>query len=221
MAFEDAAQLASACLTVCQSLYQCLRLPTPLEPASVPEDILIWSGTSATGQYAVQFAKLGGLRVISTSSEKNIGFVKSLGQMKFLITQIRGLPKEFLRSACRWGRTESKRKGVKTDPILVYSIFGKVGNYVSLLNQSSLNLSFKEIEFPFSFPGNKEHYENAKLYCQMVFELLRRDALKPIPVRIYPHGLSSVQAGFEDMKAGKITYRIADTPTSGTYVVFT
>ncbi|KAF7358098.1 GroES-like protein [Mycena venus] len=79
MTFENAAQLGVASLTVCQCLYQCFRLPTPLQPASEPEDILIWSGTSATGQYAVQFAKLAGLRVISTSSPKNTGFVKSLG----------------------------------------------------------------------------------------------------------------------------------------------
>jgi NADPH:quinone reductase-like Zn-dependent oxidoreductase len=79
MTFENAAQLGVACLTVCQSLFQCLHLPTPFQPASVPEDILIWSGTSATGQYAIQFAKLAGLRVVSTSSVKNIEFVKSLG----------------------------------------------------------------------------------------------------------------------------------------------
>jgi NADPH:quinone reductase-like Zn-dependent oxidoreductase len=77
--FENAAQLGVACFTVCQTLYQCLGLPTPLQPVSVPKDILIWSGTSATGQYAVQFATLAGLRVISTSSTKNIDFVKSLG----------------------------------------------------------------------------------------------------------------------------------------------
>ncbi|KAF7348026.1 GroES-like protein [Mycena sanguinolenta] len=77
--FENAAQLGVACLTVCQAFYQCLRLPTPLQPTFAGEDILIWSGTSATGQYAVQFAKLAGLRVISTSSAKNIEFVKSLG----------------------------------------------------------------------------------------------------------------------------------------------
>jgi NADPH:quinone reductase-like Zn-dependent oxidoreductase len=77
--FENAAGLGAACVTVCQSLYQCLRLPTPLQPVAEPEDILIWSGTSATGQYAVQFAKLAGLRVISTASTKNLEFVKALG----------------------------------------------------------------------------------------------------------------------------------------------
>lgn len=79
MTFENAAQLGVACLTVCQALYQCLGLPTPLEPESKPRDLLVLSGTSATGQYAIQFAKLAGLRVISTASPENVEFVKSLG----------------------------------------------------------------------------------------------------------------------------------------------
>lgn len=79
MTFEVAAQLGVACYTACQDLYQILNLPTPLNPTTVPTPILIWSGTSAVGQYAVQFAKLAGLHVISTASSKNIDLVKSLG----------------------------------------------------------------------------------------------------------------------------------------------
>lgn len=79
MTFEVAAQVAAACYTACQALYQTLNLPTPLNPTTVPTPILIWSGTSSVGQYAVQFAKLAGLRVISTASRKNIELVKSLG----------------------------------------------------------------------------------------------------------------------------------------------
>ncbi|KAF7348025.1 GroES-like protein [Mycena sanguinolenta] len=94
---------------------------------------------------------------------------------------------------------QSRRKGVKTVFILAYSVFGKV------------------VEFPFPFPANQEHHENAKMYCELIAEVLRRGTLKPVPLRLYPHGLASVQEGFEDMKAGKvhaekITYRIADTP---------
>ncbi|KAJ6466073.1 chaperonin 10-like protein [Mycena vitilis] len=228
--FENAAQLGSACLTVCQALYQCLRLPTPLHPASAPEDILVWSGTSATGQYAVQFAKLGGLRVISTSSPNNADFVKSLGADEVFdysdsstakrISSVTGgtlkyaldcisekmTPNQVSMSLGREGGTiatllpyRSRRNRVETVFILTYSVFGKA------------------VEFPFPFPANKEHYENAKIYCEMISQLLSRGALKPVPVRLYPDGLSSVHAGFEDMKAGmvhaeKITYRIADTP---------
>lgn len=79
MSFEDAAQLGIACYTSCQCLYQTLELPTPLEPAQEPADVLIWSGTSSTGQIAIQLAKLSGLRVITTASTGRFDFVKTLG----------------------------------------------------------------------------------------------------------------------------------------------
>lgn len=80
ISFEDAAQLGGACYTACQTLYQVLRLPTPLEPPLTPQEtILIWSGATATGQIAIQFAKLSGLRVVTTASGKSAQLVKSLG----------------------------------------------------------------------------------------------------------------------------------------------
>ncbi|KAJ7157752.1 chaperonin 10-like protein, partial [Mycena filopes] len=228
--FENAAQLGSACFTVCQSLYQCLGLPTPLQPVSEPEDILIWSGTSATGQYAVQFAQLAGLRVISTSSMQNRDFVKSLGASEVFdytdsktpkrISSATGGALKYAMDCISEGMTpnqvsmalgkeggtiatllpyESKRKGVKTVFILAYSIFGKA------------------VEFPFPFAPSLEHHENAKSYCKLISEVLSSGKIKPVPVRLYPHGIASVIEGLKDMKAGKvhaekITYRIADTP---------
>ncbi|KAF8205830.1 chaperonin 10-like protein [Mycena galopus ATCC 62051] len=232
MTLESAAQLGVASLTVCQAFHQCLGLPTPLKPVSGSEsrDLLVWSGTSATGQYAIQFAKLAGLRVISTASVKNIEFVKSLGAnevfdyadsktprkissatggaLKYAIDCIsEGMtPNQVSTSLGKEGGTiatllpyQSRRKGVETEFILAYSILGQ------------------DVSFPFEFPANTEHYENAKIYCKMVSEILSILPVKPVPIRLYPHGLASVQEGFEDMKAGKvhaekITYRIADTP---------
>ncbi|KAJ7354453.1 chaperonin 10-like protein [Mycena albidolilacea] len=230
MTFENAAQLGVAGLTTCQCLYQCLRLPTPLAPAPVPDDILIWSGTSATGQYAVQFAKVAGLRVISTASPGNIDFVKSLGAdevfdyvdsktpkriaaaaggtLKYAVDCIsEGMtPNQVSVSLGKDGGTiatllpyKSRRKGVDTVFILAYSALGKA------------------VEFPFPFPQNSEHHENAKMYCKLISEVLSKHTIKHVPVRLYPNGLASVELGFEDMKAGKvhaekITYRISDTP---------
>lgn len=79
--FEEAAQLGIACYTACQSLYRVLGLPNPFETNSItPQmDLLVWSGTSSVGQYAIQFAKLAGIRVVSTSSPGNFDFVRSLG----------------------------------------------------------------------------------------------------------------------------------------------
>jgi len=80
--FEEAAQLGIGPLTALQCLYQTLELPSPLEvitPGDPQRAILVWGGASSVGQYAIQFAKLGGLRVLTTTSPKNVGLVKGLG----------------------------------------------------------------------------------------------------------------------------------------------
>ena len=78
--FEEAAQLGVAPYTALQCLHETLELPSPFEPRSGPQrSILIWDGASSVGQYAIQFAKLGGFRVITTASPKNFELVKGLG----------------------------------------------------------------------------------------------------------------------------------------------
>ena len=80
--FEEAAQLGVAPLTALQCLHQTLELPSPFEAARAGDRqraILIWGGASSIGQYAIQFAKLGGLRVLTTASPKNFDLVKGLG----------------------------------------------------------------------------------------------------------------------------------------------
>ena len=78
--FEQASQLGIAPFTALQTLHQSLELPSPFDAQSGPErTILIWGGSSSVGQYAIQFAKLGGFRVITTASPKNFNLVKDLG----------------------------------------------------------------------------------------------------------------------------------------------
>ena len=81
--FEEAAQLGIAPITAVQCLHETLELPSPFETKSTAEQtkrtILIWDGASAVGQYAIQFAKLCGLRVLTTASSKNFDLVKGLG----------------------------------------------------------------------------------------------------------------------------------------------
>ena len=63
-----------------QCLHETLELPSPFDARSGPQrPILIWGGASSVGQYAIQFAKLGGFRVITTASPKNFDLVKGLG----------------------------------------------------------------------------------------------------------------------------------------------
>ena len=77
--FEQGAQLGVAGYTSCLCLYHAQSLPSPLSPATEPIDILVWGGSSSVGQYVVQLAHLGGLRVLATSSPRNFPLLKSLG----------------------------------------------------------------------------------------------------------------------------------------------
>ncbi|KAF8898070.1 chaperonin 10-like protein [Gymnopilus junonius] len=228
--FEIAAQLGVSCYAACQALYQTLDLPTPLQPATTPEDILIWSGSSSMGQYTVQFAKLSGLRVISTASPRNFELVRSLGAEEVLDYADSKTPKKIFSatagklrlavdcisdgmtpvqvsgSLSKAGGTvvtvlpyESKKKGVKTELILVYSMWGE------------------DVEHPIQLKGNPQHYENATMYNSMISEMLAKNMLKFGAIKVFPNGLASVQDGMEYMMSGKIhaekiIYKISDTP---------
>ncbi|KZT12690.1 GroES-like protein [Laetiporus sulphureus 93-53] len=230
LSFEEAAQLGIPCYTACQSLYQCLGLPTPLSPTETPIDVLIWSGTSATGQYAIQLAKLAGLRVISTASPKNIDFVKGLGADEvfdyadsFTFRKIISATSGRLKYAI-----DCTSEG--TTPYQVSMSLSEEGGTIATLlpytsRRQGVKTEFilaytilgKTVEIPFHIPAYPEHYRNAVKYSKLISTLLAKSVLKPCTIRVFPHGLESVHDGFEYMKAGKVhaeklIYRIADTP---------
>ena len=92
--FENAAQLGIGPLTAFMAFYDLLGLSeAPLREAIAnpnattphadggrpPLPILISGGASSVGLYAVQLAKLAGLYVIATASERNFDLVRSFG----------------------------------------------------------------------------------------------------------------------------------------------
>lgn len=56
-----------------------LQLPWPDKPAKQITKVLIYGASTNTGLWAVQFAKLSGLYVLATCSERNFEAVKALG----------------------------------------------------------------------------------------------------------------------------------------------
>ncbi|KAM0347361.1 hypothetical protein ACHAPU_004881 [Fusarium lateritium] len=60
-------------------LYRTLKLPLPEEPPEEHYTIFIYGGSTAMGISAIQFAKLSGATVITTSSPSNAEYLKSLG----------------------------------------------------------------------------------------------------------------------------------------------
>jgi NADPH:quinone reductase-like Zn-dependent oxidoreductase len=79
ISFEEAATLGVSITTVGQGLYQALQLSLPTKPITKKEFLLIYGGSTSTGSFAIQFAKLSGYTVITTSSPHNFDYLKSLG----------------------------------------------------------------------------------------------------------------------------------------------
>lgn len=79
--------LAQSCLhfvsqipffTACQVFYQRMGLPQTV-PAPLNKWMLVYSGASSVGQYAIQLAKLSGFKVVTTASASRESRLKSLG----------------------------------------------------------------------------------------------------------------------------------------------
>jgi NADPH:quinone reductase-like Zn-dependent oxidoreductase len=78
--FEDASQLGLTPFTALQALYESLQgLPTPEAPTADATPILIYGGSTSVGLFAIQFAKLSGMHVVTTASPANFALVKSFG----------------------------------------------------------------------------------------------------------------------------------------------
>ncbi|RDW82650.1 hypothetical protein BP6252_03762 [Coleophoma cylindrospora] len=85
--FESAACLGVAALTAAMTLWKWLQVPrvarTPSLVDSVPENekdcLLIWGGSTVTGQFAIQIAVQSGLEVIAVTSSKTEALAQSLG----------------------------------------------------------------------------------------------------------------------------------------------
>jgi NADPH:quinone reductase-like Zn-dependent oxidoreductase len=82
MRFEDAAVLPLGISTAASGMFQkdYLALEYPkLTPSSTGKTLLIWGGSTSVGSNAIQLAKAAGYTVVTTCSQKNFKYVKSLG----------------------------------------------------------------------------------------------------------------------------------------------
>ncbi|KAI9456063.1 dehydrogenase [Lactarius psammicola] len=226
--FEEAAQLGVAPFTAMQCLHQTLELSSPFEARSGPQrPILIWGGASSVGQYVIQFAKLGGLRVITTASPKNFDLVKGLGadevfdyRDESVVENIRATTGNALDIAVD---TISDGK----TPEQVTSAIGDKGGKVAIILPYESPRSDVKVKFSMApdlldrvRPSFKKFFtdvSNGKWYVDLLTKMLATGKIKPNPVDIQLSGLVSVKGGLQYMQEGKvsaqkITYRIADTP---------
>jgi NADPH:quinone reductase-like Zn-dependent oxidoreductase len=92
VSFEAAACLGVPALTACMTLWKWLKVPLPSESSS-PTDasvtdnewLLIWGGSTVTGQFATQVAAQSGLKVITVNSASTKALSERLGASHVVI----------------------------------------------------------------------------------------------------------------------------------------
>jgi NADPH:quinone reductase-like Zn-dependent oxidoreductase len=80
LSFDLAACLGVAGLTAAMTLWRWLEVPMAPQPSpSAAEYLLLWGGSTVTGQFAIQIATRCGLKVIAITSSKTQSLAQSLG----------------------------------------------------------------------------------------------------------------------------------------------
>jgi len=200
-----------------QYLHETLDLPSPFEVESGRKrTLLIWGGASSIGQYAIQFAKLGGLHVITTASPKNFDLLKGLGADEVfdyrdenVVEKIRAATGNALDMAfdtISQGETQKQVTG---------AIGNEGGKVAAILPYENAR---PDVRVVFSnLPSLLKPESKAKWYIDLHRKIFATGKIKPNPILILPKGIASVKDGLQYMQEGKvsaqkITFRIADTP---------
>ncbi|KAI9925440.1 hypothetical protein AWENTII_012916 [Aspergillus wentii] len=231
MSFEDAATLGVGISTVGQSLYQTFQLPFPLETEDDPPSILIYGGSTATGSIAVQMAKMSGMHVIATCSEKNSDMVRELGADAVFdyndleaAVKIREHTDDALELAFDTVSIDSSSR------FCGEALSSQGGCYHSLLYTTRCPRSDVDssVTMAYTLPGEayqkgntktpakKEDFDFGVEWWQRVEGLLQEGRIIPHPVAKKPGGLKGVLDGLQMMRQGKVraqklVYRVDET----------
>jgi len=216
---QMAASIPIPFCTAVQALYLRLKIP---EPPQKPTDrwILIWSGATSVGQYAIQLAKLSGLKVATTGSEARWPLLKSLGAD--LVVDYKDPD---FSDKLKKGTNDSIEIGIdcfseKSSLPLAQQPFCPTGGYLVAILNNCQDLPRKEVKSEYTLvyhflskeetPEILEGRDLWKKWCLWSTDLFEKGDVKPLEVEEMG-GLDQVQKGFDIMKAGKHTCKLVYT----------
>ncbi|KAK7426018.1 hypothetical protein QQZ08_007466 [Neonectria magnoliae] len=222
---EEAATLGIAVTTVGQGLYQNLKLPLPDAPATEPFFIFIYGGSTAMGTFGIQYAKLSGATVVTTSSPHNFDYLKSLGadavfdyNSPTVVDDIRSFTNNSLKLAWDCMSTEESSiliaKTLRTEGGHIGTLLSVDQSKISQVNanvKAELSLYYTVFGEPFTYfgakPGDQEAYKFGKHFWELSRKLLEEGKVKP--TRTYKNrggdGLQGVLVGLQESKENKVS----------------
>jgi NADPH:quinone reductase-like Zn-dependent oxidoreductase len=231
LSFEDAATLPLAIMTAAMALFR--RLPFSLDDHVQGQTVVVWGASGSVGLYAVQLAKIIGLRVIGVAGA-GCAAAKAAGADVVIdyrednpVTKIRkALNGEKLQYAIdavsENGTTGQLAQLVSEDSngviVLVLYPSEELPSYISFPQTSVFCCYGKEQLFGTRIiPASAEDKDLAIRFFERLEEWLEQGKIVPNKVTVVPGGLGGVSEGFRRMRekevsGEKIVYRIAETP---------
>ncbi|RAK96471.1 zinc-binding alcohol dehydrogenase family protein [Aspergillus ibericus CBS 121593] len=227
VSFEDAATVGVGAMAAGQCLFgpSCLDLPWPedYQFEKRRESILIYGGSTASGSWLIQVAKLAGYTVLTTCSPKNFNLVRTYGADEVFnyhdprcAQQIREYTNNSVRIVCDAVSTSESVR------ICEEAIGTEGGRYHSLLpaqvNRSDVQATFinccvaigESFEYGpdcMVIPRVPEEFEFAKRWARLLGTLWAQGKVRPLAVEKRGGGLKGVLDGLEDLKNGAVSAR--------------
>ncbi|KAI0466968.1 GroES-like protein [Xylaria cf. heliscus] len=221
---EEAATLGISIATVGQGLYRTLGLPLPIDAPENNQYVLIYGGSTATGIFGIQFARLSGLKVIATASPHNFEYLKSLGadavfdyKSPTVADDIRKYTNNTLKLA--WDCTGFGGR------IIAGSLSNEGGKYATIMpvekeeviavnpNVDGPHATLMYSIFGERFvkgdetPAKPEEFEFAKTFWEIARQLLEEGKLKAPRTTVNKggDGLEGILKGLDELRADKVS----------------
>lgn len=206
--FEAAACLGVAGLTAAMTLWKWLQVPRSLQHTKASNEekdyLLVWGGSTVTGQFAIQIGILSGLEVIAVTSEKTQALAESLGA--HVVTRD-GKSNEDVVECIRKIGGERITRGVDL-----------VGNATAPFSIQSLSKTRRSIFAPLAMMKEQKVPENIDIvnvemkqfvldktsrgYAEDLNRLVEDGSLKLPELHVMPGGLAAIEGGLMRLKGG-------------------
>ncbi|KAF7973200.1 hypothetical protein HWV62_15783 [Athelia sp. TMB] len=200
--------------TAAQALYTRLDIPRPWTPSQstavkAGDPILIWSGAASVSYYAIQLAKLAGLKVYTTASSHHHESLKKLGADEVFDYRDPEVAQKI--KAASGGGIKVCLDGISTTEtreLAAKSMSDEGGKIVSLLGMAGEK--YPGIEFLPTLiysvldPNNKVDVADIAEWHKSLPELIENGKLRPHSID-HRHGLANIPEGLKHLQSGKVS----------------
>ena len=217
MGYDSAACLGVTALTSAMTLWKWLCVPQPSTAPPRPclsgaeGYLLVWGGSSVTGQYTIQLAKASHFSVIAVCSEKTKGLIYSLGA-NHVITRDNRSNQDILDCIRSIGGDRITRAvdlvGTDTAPFCMAALSRTTESQFAPLAMMKAgqavppNVTVHNVEMK-RFVLDKE----SRSYAESLNQLLEAGELKGPKLEVLQGGLNRVREGLEMVKKGDLMGR--------------